>query len=294
LPASAKFLDALVDRVERLASLDKPSDAVAGLLRKVIRPGPIEDTLSGTPIGHPVHPLLVAVPIGAWTSALVMDLVRADAKATEQAIGIGTLAALPSAITGASDWLNTAGAERRVGLVHAVANYSALGLQVSSLLARRRGRRTRGAALSLAAFGLMSAGGWLGGHLTYALGIGVDTTAFQSLPADWTDAAELSAIGDQPLGVDVGGVPVVLFRTADGIAALADRCTHRGGPLHEGQVSDGCITCPWHGSRFAADGAVQSGPATRPQPRLDTRTVNGRVQIRRDEERTLRTNPIGH
>ena len=121
----------------------------------------------------------------------------------------------------------------------------------------------------------MSAAGWLGGHLTYALGVGVDTTAFQSLPTDWTDAAELSAIGDQPLGVDVGGVPVVLFRTAGGIAALAGRCTHRGGPLHEGQVSDGCISCPWHGSRFAADGAVRSGPATRPQPRLDTRAVNG-------------------
>ena len=88
-------------------------------------------------------------------------------------------------------------------------------------------------------------------------------------------------------------IPVLLARRGGGVTAFADRCSHRGAPLHEGEVSGGCVTCPWHDSVFAADGTVLSGPATRPQPVLDVRVVDGRVQVRRHEERTLRTNPVG-
>ena len=208
-------------------------------------------------------------------------------------MAIGLATAAPAVVTGLSDWLSTAGAERRVGLVHALVNDAAIGLQAASWLARRRGRRARGAALSIASLAALGVGGWLGGHLAYAMGVGVDTTAFQKLPTEWSDVMAEGELGAEPVGVEVDGVPLVLFRAASGVAALADRCTHRGAPLHEGKIVDGCLQCPWHGSLFAADGSVELGPATRPQPALETRVVQGRLQVRRSEERSLRTNPVG-
>jgi nitrite reductase/ring-hydroxylating ferredoxin subunit len=180
----------------------------------------------------------------------------------------------------------TGGGERRVGLVHALVNDVALMLYVGSWRARRKGRRAKGTALGLAGLSVLSVGGWLGGHLAYANGVGVDTTAFQQLPADWTDAA---AATDVPSGgaiaVDVDGVQVLLANVDGHVVALADRCTHRGGPLHEGSVCDGKVTCPWHGSEFSlTDGAVEHGPAVRPQPAAEARVVDGRVQIRRPDE----------
>lgn len=292
MPTFAELLDQLADRLENASALDAPSDAIAGVLRRVITPGPVEDALSGTPIAHPAHPALVAVPIGAWTAALVLDATGADGSATRRLVGVGVLSAVPTALTGASDWLTTTGAERRVGLVHALSNAAALGLQIASWRARGRGSRPRGVALSAASAVILGASGWLGGHLAYALGVGVDTTAFQQLPQDWTDAGAVSDLVG-PHVADVGGVPILIFRSGERIVAMADRCTHRGGPLHEGTVADGCVTCPWHGSMFADDGTVRRGPASRPQPALDTRIVDGRVQVRRSEPRALRQNPAG-
>jgi nitrite reductase/ring-hydroxylating ferredoxin subunit len=127
------------------------------------------------------------------------------------------------------------------------------------------------------------------------MGVGVDTTAFQQLPGEWLDvAAEADVPADTALEVDADGVPVLLARVEGEVVALADRCTHRGAPLHEGVVENGCVTCPWHDSVFALrDGAVVSGPATRPQPALEVALEAGRVRVRRSEVRTLRTNPTG-
>jgi nitrite reductase/ring-hydroxylating ferredoxin subunit/uncharacterized membrane protein len=288
-------LEQIVERIEQLSALDRPAELVNGALRKAIPQGSVEHALSGTPIGHPLHPAMVTVPIGAWTSSLAFD-VLGDRTAARRLIAIGCLAALPTAAAGASDWMSTHGPERRVGLVHALLNYAALGAYGMSWRARRRGRRARGIALSVAGAGLVSASGWLGGHLSYSLGIGVDTTVFQQLPQEWTDVAgeaELPAEGELAC-VEADGVAVLLTRRGETISALLDRCTHRGGPLHEGEVSDGCVVCPWHGSAFSlTDGSVQAGPATRPQAVFDTRVENGRVQIRRAERRTMRTQPVG-
>jgi nitrite reductase/ring-hydroxylating ferredoxin subunit/uncharacterized membrane protein len=288
-------LEEIVERIERSPALDQLAEPLSKVLRTLIPQGPVEDALSGTPAGHPMHPALVAVPIGAWSSSLAFDVVG-DGAAARRLIGIGCLAALPAAASGATDWLSTQGAERRVGLVHALLNYGALTAYGLSWLARGRGRRARGVALSLAGVGMVSASGWLGGHLAYSQGVGVDTTVFQQLPQDWTDAAaesELPAEGDLALA-EAEGVPLLLTRRNGAVIALADRCTHRGGPLHEGQVRDGCVVCPWHDSAFSLDdGSVQGGPATRPQPQFDTRIENGRLQVRRRESRSLRTNPTG-
>jgi nitrite reductase/ring-hydroxylating ferredoxin subunit/uncharacterized membrane protein len=291
----SQLLERTVHRLESAAVLDKPAAALAGVLRRVIRPGDTADVLSGTPIGHPLHPALVAVPIGAWSTAVFVDLTGGDAAAARKATGLGNLAALPTALTGSNDWLSTSGAERRVGLVHAATMDGGLLLQCASWVARRKGRRLIGALLSLAGLGLVGAGGWLGGHLAYAMGVGVDTTAFQQLPRNWLDVVaehEIPATG--AVAVDADGVPVLLARAHGAIVAFADRCTHRGGPLHQGDVAAGQVTCPGHGSAFAlADGAVLSGPATRPQPQLEVEVRDGRVRVRRSEQRTLRAKPVG-
>lgn len=281
-------------RIENARILDGVSEFAARLLRPVIRPGVVEDTLSGTQLGHPAHPAVIAVPIGAWTLTSIFDA-TGDPDAARRAQAIGILGALPAAATGASDWLSTAGAERRVGLVHAALNYTALSLHAVSWLQRRRGRDRFAAVLAVGGTSLVGAAGWLGGHLAYALGVGVDTTAFQKYPDDWVDAIGEGEIpADGVLRAEVAGVPVLFARYDGEIVAYADRCTHRGGPLDEGSVQDGCITCPWHGSVFAlADGAVVSGPATRPQPRLEVQVQGNRVRVRRAEVRTLRTNPVG-
>jgi nitrite reductase/ring-hydroxylating ferredoxin subunit/uncharacterized membrane protein len=288
----AVALSRAVDRIERFDKLDGVAEYLVSRLGALVPSGPVEDLLSGTPLGHPAHPMLVAVPIGAWSTASVLDLTGGDARTTRAVVATGTLAALPTAATGLADWLTTSGPERRVGLVHAAVNSGALALQVASWSARRRSR-LRGAALSAVALGLTAASGWLGGHLAYALGVGVDTTAFQHLPTEWTDVCGEDEVADTPAGHVVAGVPIVVLRAGSDLVAMADRCTHRGGPLHDGTLENGCITCPWHASTFDTRGAVVSGPATRPQPTLDVRILAGRVQVRRDEQRTLRTNPVG-
>lgn len=294
LAAGAKSLDAVTERLEHAVGLDRPADRVATVVDSALPRGTVRDLASGVPLGHPLHPVLVSVPIGSWTAATLLDLTGGDAAAARRLTGFGVLSAVPAALTGANDWLSTAGAERRVGLVHAVANDVGLTLYTASWLARRRGHRAKGALLGLAGLAVTGLAGWLGGHLAYGLGVGVDTTAVQHLPQEWTDVAAESDVAGV-LCVDAAGIPVLLARLDGRLVALADRCTHRGGPLHEGTVEGGQITCPWHGSSFGlADGAVVNGPATRPAPAFEVRTLAGRVQVRRaDEPRALRTRPVG-
>lgn len=289
-----KTLDAAADRIERATGLDAVADPMAEAADTVLRPRWLTNLLSGTPIGHPLHPLLVTVPIGAWSSSIVFDL-TGDEEAATTLVGFGVLAALPTAVAGLSDWRHTSGAERRVGLVHALSNTVALTAYVASWIVRRRRRRATGIALSLVGATAVGVGGWLGGHLSYALGVGVDTTAFQRGEVDWTYLAEDTAVVAGELhAADLAGVPVVLLRSDDGIVVLTDRCTHRGGPLHEGELAGGCVVCPWHGSAFALDGSVVEGPATRPQAAYEVRITDGKVYARRSgEPRSLRTNVAG-
>lgn len=292
-----RSLTGLIDVLEDVPVLDRLADPLASLVSKVVGRGRLNDLLSGTPLGHPAHPALVLVPIGSWLSASLLDVAggKQARPAATRLTGLGLLTAVPAALAGANDWADTSGGERRVGLVHALANLGGVALFTGSWVARRRGRHTQGALL--AGVGVVAAAGsaWLGGHLSYALGVGVDTTAFQQVPEEWTDvAAESEVVEGRLLQAHADGLPVLLTRLSGDVVALADRCTHRGGPLHEGTVADGCVTCPWHGSRFSLrDGSVQHGPATRPEPTLQVRTAGGRVQVRRaDETRTLRTNPV--
>jgi len=296
MTALSALADRLVDKIERAKSLDALADPVADLVTKPLKSKLIRDLVSGTATGHPAHPLLVTLPIGSFVMASALDVSGAEhAPAARRLVGLGVLSALPAALTGASDWSYTSGAERRVGFVHASVNTLALSCYTGSWLARRRDRQLLGAALAGGGALLLTVGGWLGGHLTYARGVGVDTTAFSVGSEDWQDAvAEAELIEGQPMLVYAARQPVLLIQLDGELLAIDDRCTHRGGPLHEGEVADGCVSCPWHGSRFRlADGAVMAGPAVRPQRTWEVRTRYGMVQLRvPDEVGSLRANPV--
>jgi nitrite reductase/ring-hydroxylating ferredoxin subunit/uncharacterized membrane protein len=285
--AARPVLHRLAEQVGRVRALDGPAEAVAKQVRGAIPKGPVKDALSGTPLGHALHPLLTDVPIGSWTSAVLLDVLggRASQPAAERLIGIGVLASLPTAATGLNDWADTTPASdevRRVGAVHAVANVTALALYSGSLAARRSGRHGRGVALGLAGLGALMVGGHLGGHLSYAQAVGVDQTALERRPGDWTDVLADADLPEGALrGAEVDGHAVVLARTGGQVHALAGRCAHRGGSLSEGEIVDGCVECPLHGSRFRLDdGSVERGPSAYPQPVYETRVQGGRIAVR--------------
>lgn len=81
----------------------------------------------------------------------------------------------------------------------------------------------------------MGIAGWLGGHLSYAMGVGIDTTAFLRPATEWTDACPLGELDEgTPYAVTVEDTPVLLVRHGGRVSAIAERRTHRGAPLHEG------------------------------------------------------------
>ena len=284
---SRPVLHRLAERVGQIEALDPPARKLLDLADKAIKPGRVRDALSGTFLGHALHPLLTDLPIGSWTSAVLLDSLggRESEGAARKLIGLGILASVPTAATGYVEWADSAGgraATRRVGLAHAASNATALSLFTASYLARKRGRRAKGRALALAGSSALAVGGHLGGHLSYVHGEGVAATTFEEGSTDWAEAMpEQELVEGRPACALVDEVPVFLLREGNEIHALANRCTHRGGPLHEGEVGDGRVTCPWHGSEFdLRTGSVEKGPASSPQPAYETRTRNGTIEVR--------------
>jgi len=274
-------------KLEAFEGLDGLAEALAKRVRDLLGTGTVKDLLSGTPIGHALHPLLSDIPIGSWTSALVLDILGGEDSedSADLLVAVGLAAAAPTAMSGWSDYADSTVGNKpvtRVGIVHALSNVTAIGLFTASLAARRRGARGKGKLLGLAGSGALGLGGFLGGHLSYVQGVGVDNTAFESRPGDWAEAAQASDLAEgSPFKATVEGAGVLLVREGERVFAIAEACTHRGGPLSEGEVSDGCVECPWHGSRFRlSDGSVEQGPATTPQPAYDVRERDGRVEVR--------------
>lgn len=276
----------LFDRVAGLEAADAPAQTIGKAVRDAIPPGPVKDALSGTWLGHALHPLATDLPIGTWTSALLLDWLggKRSEQAADRLIAVGLAAVVPAAATGLSEWADSEVGDppvRRLGLVHATANVTASALFAASLAARKQGARGRGKALGLAGAGALAVGGWLGGHLAYAQGIGVDQTAFEDVEEGWTPVLRESELPEgESLYAEVKGVGLLLARSGGAVYALHNRCAHRGGPLDEGELHDGCVTCPWHGSVFRlADGSVERGPSAYRQPSWEVRVRDGVIEV---------------
>jgi nitrite reductase/ring-hydroxylating ferredoxin subunit/uncharacterized membrane protein len=278
----------LADIAESAAPLDGLGERIGKLVRGAIKPGTLKDAVSGTWLGHAVHPMLTDVVIGSFTSATLLDLLGGDddGAAAERLIAVGIAAYGPTALTGVNDWADSEPVDetvRRVGLVHASSNALALTLYGSSLAARRRGDVGRGKLLSVAGAAVLAAAGYLGGHLSFTKGVGPNQTAFDPGPDDWTAAIasdELAA--DDPKTVVVEDTPVLLVRHREHVHALHDRCSHRGCSLGElGELDGETVECGCHGSRFSLrDGSIERGPATAPQPSYEVRERDGSIEIK--------------
>ncbi len=255
----------------------------------------VENFMHGTWLGHPLHVILTDIPIGTWTAAVVFDLLEAFTgrgefgAAADTSIGIGIAGALGAAVTGATDWHKTDPPARRIGLTHALINVGGVALFASSLAARRRRSRGAGRALSALGFAGMTLGAYLGGIMVYEERVGVDHTAGQTLPENFTAILPESELEEgKPKRAEYNGVPILLVRRGGRIFALAATCSHLGGPLDEGEIKDGSVQCPWHASRFSLEtGEVLDGPAVHPQPCLEVRVRNGQVEVRKSSRQPM-------
>ncbi|HYM83149.1 MAG TPA: Rieske (2Fe-2S) protein [Candidatus Dormibacteraeota bacterium] len=275
----------LIDRlVEAQASWAKPiGERVQGWLAALFdRTRPLKDVLNGVWLGHPVHPVVTDVPVGALTAAALLDLAGQE-RAADIAVATGIAGMAASAATGAADAVDTYGRTQVTATVHATLMVATLGLYTASLGLRVARPRARPLAIGLSYLGYVGllAGAYLGGDLVFRLGNMVDRHAWRSGGAKWKplDVAEVPE--GTLVGANLGKERLVLLREGDRISALHGVCAHEGGPLDKGTLVDGCVQCPWHGSRFRlADGSVARGPAVYDQPVYEVRATESGFEAR--------------
>ena len=274
-----------VHRLGALEALDPVAVRVGGLVHRALAGDRMKNLASGTWLGHPLHPVLSDLPIGCWSCAIALDTLGGESgrRGAELLAAAGAVSAVPALVSGFADWSDTNDADRRIGAVHAASGVAALSLYATSLAAGVAGARRVARGMRVVGFGLAAAGGYLGGHLTFSRGIGVDHTLFEEAPGHWTRVARDEDLAEgRPVCATAERYDILLYRSNGTVHALANRCTHAGAPLDEGTVDGGDeVTCPWHGSRFRlCDGSVARGPATAPQPVFETRVRSGNVEVR--------------
>jgi nitrite reductase/ring-hydroxylating ferredoxin subunit/uncharacterized membrane protein len=256
------------------------------------RPGKLlQDFLNGSWLGHSLHAVLVDVVVGGATAALLLDLLRVifDVDGLEVAatwvIGLAGLTALGAIVTGLTDYKDTApdSSERDVTGLHGVTNILATVAVAVSLYLRLADAHDAAFWLLLVGYAVLTFGAYVGGHVVFKYGYMVNHNAFSrgKRAKDFTPVAALVDVAEAtPTKVMFGSTALVVVRRGDAVHALKETCSHAGGPLSEGELKDGTITCPWHFSTFRlADGAVVHGPAGTRQPAYRARVAGGQIEI---------------
>jgi len=271
-------------------------DATAETLRKAVSPilgengpQPLKDALYGVWVGHPLHPFMTDVTLGSLTTSMVLDALGAE-EGADLALKFGVLTSGVTALSGAAQWYDATNSEepRRLGALHATLNSTALGLYIASWVFRENDRRAAGIATAWTGHALSHASGYIGGHLTYILGIGVDRTVTLKKLTKWSDTGltEADLTPGELRRIDVKKTPVMLLKQDSSLYAASPVCPHLQGPLEKGELEGTCVECPWHKSVFdLSNGKAIHGPATAPLPIYETRIVEGRIEVRtRPEE----------
>ena len=232
---------ALAERIERAPVLDRPVRALSDAVVRALPPGTRTDALHGVPFGQPAHPALVRMPLGCWTSAVLLDLFRGSERASGTLVAAGLAAALPSAATGLADWSALHRHQQRVGLVHAISQAGATTLFGASLLARATGRSGNGKVLSAGGLALATVGAYLGGHLALRLGAG----ASHAEPIDhlaglgWHDLCPLSELPDGELTRrQLGYLSLLTLRSGDTVLRAVGPLRAPGRPAAPGPGGD--------------------------------------------------------
>lgn len=287
-----------IDVIARQEWLDTAAEALQPAVMQAFEAGgeagqKIKNFLHGTWLGHQLHPVVTDVPVGAWTVAAVLDCMelagkREYAPGADAAVAIGLAGAVGAAVTGITDWSDTSGDSRKVGLMHGLLNTAAAALYTGSLVCRSK--KSRGAGIGLAMLGYAIAGtsAYLGGHLVFNDQIGVNHTAdTENYPEEFTAVLAENELPENSMKcVEAENVSILLARKNGEIYALQHNCSHMNGPLSEGELLDDCsVRCPWHGSRFALEtGEVLDGPSTYSQPRFDVRIREGQIEVKKAKE----------
>lgn len=256
---------------------------------KVLRP--LKLFLNGGWLGHPLHPLLTDVPVGAWTVTILLDVVgivfhAPTGPAASLAAALGVAAAVAAASAGLMDWLDVNPPEKSIGAVHALVNSGATVLFSISLVMRWKHswQPTPGAfAVALVGYLALTLGAYLGGAMVFRMGVMINRNAYRSGPDEFATALASPDLPEgEPRRVVVGDEPVLLVRRGERVLAVGAVCSHYGAPLEEGKIVEGTIECPWHASRFdLEDGGVRRGPACAGLPSYDVKIAGGQIQIRR-------------
>ncbi len=259
----------------------------------------VADLLHGTWLGHPLHPVLTDVTIGAWSLGTFFDLLSLvngseEAETTADSLTrLGNLSALPTALAGLADYSAIPRHAADTGLTHAALNGLAYGCYLASAQARGNGTRDRAIALSTIGATLMLASAYLGGHMVYDQRVGVNHAIRAGGPKEWTPVLALDELPQgRPQRIMVENSPVLLYRGRDRVMAIGAICAHAGGPLEEGDIYENGhgahVQCPWHDSVFdLEDGSVVHGPSTYAVPAYDTRVRDGRIELRLSPQKQL-------
>lgn len=244
---------------------------------------PLKDLLNGTWLGHPLHPAVTDVPIGALLVAVVLDL-AAQPDAAFWALLVGQLTFLASVLTGLADYTDADGTARTRATIHGTVMVVGGGFTAASLILRTGGTTdgTLPTALLIVGFLVITAGAYIGGDIVFVLGNMVSRHAFRGAGTKWVrlDTGDLTDLATLPHATPTkaraGINDLLLVRIGTTVHALHAVCSHAGGPLPQGEIVDGCIECPWHGSRFRLDnGQVTQGPALYDQPTYEIRAAEG-------------------
>jgi nitrite reductase/ring-hydroxylating ferredoxin subunit/uncharacterized membrane protein len=249
------------------------------------KPVPIlKDFLNGVWLGHPLHPSITDVPIGAYVVAIVLDLAGQRVAATA-AIGVGIVFMLLAALAGYADYIDLEGKSRRFGTVHSSLMLVALVLYLISFVMRLGAVPSPAEVwLSVVGFVIVITSAYVGGELVYNLGTQVDRHAWRGGGTKWTalDVSDIPA--DTPVKAKAGAQTLVVVRRGKDLNALHDVCAHQGCSLSEGKIVGETIECQCHGSRYRLrDGLVVRGPAVFDQPHFEVREAEGKIEVRRTD-----------
>lgn len=253
----------------------------------IYKPIPIlKDFLNGVWFGHPLHPAITDVPIGAYVVAIVLDFSGQRTAATA-AIGVGIVFMLLAALAGFADYIDLEGKSRRFGTVHSSLMVVALVLYLVSFVMRLGAVPSPAEVwLSVIGFLIVIGSAYVGGELVYNMGTQVDRHAWRGGGTKWT-ALDVNEIPpDKLVKAKAGAQTLVVVRRGNGLEALHDVCAHQGCSLSEGKIVGETIECGCHGSRFRLrDGLVVRGPAVFDQPHFEVREAEGKLEVRRTDTR---------
>jgi nitrite reductase/ring-hydroxylating ferredoxin subunit/uncharacterized membrane protein len=244
---------------------------------------PIRDLLNGRWLGHPLHAASTDLPIGLLLGTVILDVLGQPGAADIMLVAT-IVTMLLSALSGLADYADTNGTALTRATLHSTLMVVALVLLIVSALLRAGAPadRTVPIVLSIVGFLLVTAGAFVGGDVVFALGNMVSRHAFRGAGTKWVrldtgTVTDLAALPEAtPTKMRAGINDLVVVRIGDTVHALHAVCAHAGGPLAEGTIVDGCVECPWHGSRFRmSDGLVRQGPSVYDQPSYELRTAEG-------------------